>query len=304
MPDSAEAASEPRTRIVVFGDVIDDVVAVPVCEIRADTDTPASIRFRAGGSAANMASWLGVLGADVDFVGRVGASDHARHSGLLRDAAVRPLLEADDLLPTGTIVVIVNGEHRNMLTERGANAVLDPDTVDDALLDGARAVHFTGYSLFGPRGSAGVTALIARARRLGVEVSVDPGSSGFLEDFGPSAFLEAVAGATYLFPNIDEGRVLTGLVEPLEVAAALARSFQIVALTLGTDGVVVAQAGHEPVFSAALEANIIDPTGAGDAFAAGFLSTWIQTADAAAAAVAGTQAGATAVTVIGGRPQA
>jgi len=304
MPDSAEAASEPRTRIVVFGDVIDDVVAVPVCEIRADTDTPASIRFRAGGSAANMASWLGVLGADVDFVGRVGASDHARHSGLLRDAAVRPLLEADDLLPTGTIVVIVNGEHRNMLTERGANAVLDPDTIDDALLDGARAVHFTGYSLFGPRGSAGVTALIARARRLGVEVSVDPGSSGFLEDFGSSAFLEAVAGATYLFPNIDEGRVLTGLVEPLEVAAALARSFQIVALTLGTDGVVVAQAGHEPVFSAALEANIIDPTGAGDAFAAGFLSTWIQTADAAAAAVAGTRAGATAVTVIGGRPQA
>ena len=297
------ASESPRTRIVVFGDVIDDVVAVPVCEIRSDTDTPASIRFRAGGSAANVASWLGVLGADVDFVGRVGASDHARHSGLLADAGVRPMLASDDVLPTGTIVVIVNGEHRNMLTERGANAVLDPDTIDDAMLAGARAVHFTGYSMFGPRGSAGVTALVARARRLGVEVSVDPGSSGFLKDFGPTAFLEAIAGATYLFPNIDEGRVLTGLTDPLEVAAALAQSFDIVALTLGTDGVVIARSGTPPVYSAALEVDIVDPTGAGDAFAAGFLAAWIRTADAAAAAAAGISAGATAVTVIGGRPQ-
>lgn len=289
------------SRIVVFGDVIDDVVVVPSGTIRKDTDTTAAIRFSAGGSAANAAAWLGHLGANVQFVGRVGAADHERHTRLLADAGASPLLAADAELPTGTIVLIVEGEYRSMLTERGANAVLDPRIVDDELLAGARAVHFTGYSLFGPRGSAGVEELIARATTLGVEVSVDPGSSGFLEDFGPRAFLDAVAGATYLFPNVDEGRVLTGLSDPVEIAQELAKSFAVVALTLGTDGVVIATGGSTVVVPA-IVSNIIDPTGAGDAFAAGFLAEWVATGDARAAADAGTRAGALAVTLMGGRP--
>ena len=59
--------------------VIDDIVVVPSGPIRGDTDTPSSIRHRAGGSAANVASWLGRLNAGVDFVGRVAASDVGRH---------------------------------------------------------------------------------------------------------------------------------------------------------------------------------------------------------------------------------
>jgi len=56
----------PGTRIVVFGDVIDDIVVVPSGPIRPDTDTPSSIRNSPGGSAANAASWLGSAGAQVD----------------------------------------------------------------------------------------------------------------------------------------------------------------------------------------------------------------------------------------------
>src|SRR5690554_3490156 len=113
--------SEVTARIVVFGDVIDDIVVVPNGPIRDDTDTPSRISHRAGGSAANVASWLGRQGAGVDFVGRVAASDVPRHEEVLAGFGVTPHLVADEELPTGTIVVLVDGDSRSMLTDRGAN---------------------------------------------------------------------------------------------------------------------------------------------------------------------------------------
>lgn len=291
-------------RVVVFGDVIDDIIATPTGPIREDTDTPASIKRRAGGSAANMATWLAHAGGTVDFVGRVGVMDLERHSQILRTAGVRPMLAADHVLPTGTIVIIVDGDRRNMLTERGANAALEPDAVSDAILDGASVVHFTGYSLFGRADVTGFRKLIKRAKARGVDVSVAAGSSGFLADFGPSRFLDAIAGAAILFPNLDEGRTLTGLDDPREIAERLARSFPVVVLTLGAQGVLVAGRGEEPFLVAATAASTTDPTGAGDAFCAGFLREWIASHDRRAAAEAGSRLAAQAVEIIGGRPPA
>lgn len=305
--------------MLVVGDVIDDVVVTPSSTPRPDTDTLSSIRAVAGGSAANTAAWLGALGMAVDFVGIVGAPDVTRHTALLSECGVTAHLTAHATLPTGTIVVIVDGEHRTMLTEKGANPTLDLDAIPDALLATATAVHLTGYSLFAAAtpaplgaaadapgtaaadGGAGFARLIARARQRGMLVSVDPGSAGFIADFGAARFLAAVEGASVLFPNLDEGRLLTGLREPVEVAARLARGFDVVALTLGTDGVVVARA-DEVFVVPAVPAAIVDPTGAGDAFSAGFLSSWLDSGDLEAAARAGVATAARAVAVIGGRP--
>lgn len=289
-------------RIIVFGDVIDDVVAVPQGKIRTDDDTPTSIRHRAGGSAANTAAWLGSLGASVDFVGRVAASDVRRHEQLLQDARVRPWLEADPLLPTGTIVIIVEGERRTMLTERGANAALEPSHVTDELLAGAGLLHFSGYTLFGRADASGTRSLIERATAAGVRVSVDPGSAGFVRDFGPTAFLEAIAGASVIFPNLEEGRVLTGLTDPAEIAQELSATFGLAVLTLGTDGVVYSVDGGKAASVKAYSSKVVDPTGAGDAFSAGFLNMWLTGGTVAAAAKAGARTAARAVEVIGGRP--
>jgi sugar/nucleoside kinase (ribokinase family) len=293
-----------RQRIVVFGDVIEDIIVTPSGAIRADTDTPASIVRRGGGSAANMAVWLATLGVAVDFVGRVGVLDLERHSRVLRDAGVRPMLAADHDLPTGTIVILVDGDKRTMLTERGANAMVDPETVSDAILEGVSALHFTGYSLFARTETSGFTRLIKRARSRGVHVSVDAGSAGFLADFGPRRFLDAIAGADLLFPNLDEGRELTGLEEPQAIAENLAKRFPVVALTMGAAGVVVAGSKGETVTVDVVPAGIVDPTGAGDAFCAGFLNEWIQSRDRRASAEAGAKLASQAVTVVGGRPSA
>ncbi len=291
------------TRIVVFGDVIDDVIATPSGPIRPDTDTPSTIERRGGGSAANTATWLATLGTAVDFVGRVGVLDLERHTRVLREAGVRPMLAGDHELPTGTIVILVDGNTRSMLTERGANAALDPESVSDAILDGASALHFTGYSLFGRTETVGFTRLIKRAKSRGVHVSVDAASAGFMSDFGAKRFLGAIAGADLLFPSLDEGRELTGLDDPQAIAQRLAKSFPLVALTLGSAGVIVASKGGS-VLVDVVPTRTVDPTGAGDAFCAGFLNEWMASRDSRAAAEAGARLAAQAVGIVGGRPPA
>jgi sugar/nucleoside kinase (ribokinase family) len=289
-------------RIVVFGDVIDDIVVVPNGPIRDDTDTPSSITHRAGGSAANVASWLGRQGAQVDFVGCVAASDVFRHSAILSAFGVTPLLAGAEDAPTGTIVVIVAGDSRSMLTERGANDRLSADQVTDDLLASAALVHFTGYSIYHGEHQAAIATLFDRAATLGVTVSVDPASAGSLVDFGAERFLDLVSGAGVLLPNLDEGRALTGLDDPEAIVEALIGRFPLVALTMGNSGVIVGERGREQVRVDARRTARVDPTGAGDAFSAGFLAEWTKSGDAVAAARAGVAVAAEAVTIVGGRP--
>ena len=276
-------------RILVIGDVIDDIVVIPSGPIRVDTDTPSAIRRVPGGSAANTAAWLASLGAAVSFVGCVNAADVERHTALLPGVDVH--LTASDA-PTGTIVILVDGEHRSMLTERGANAELDLDGIPDALI--GDHVHLTGHTMAASDGS-GFARFVARAKSVGATVSVSPGSAAYIADLGAERFTEVIAGADVLFVSLAEGAALTAADRPAEVAEAL--GFGTVVLTLGSDGMLVD--GH-PV--PAVPTEVVDPTGAGDALCAGFLASWVRDGDALAAARRGAEVAARAVGVVGGRP--
>ena len=67
------------TRVLIVGDVIDDIVVTPLGKVTRDSDTTSHIRATPGGSAANQAAWLAVAGVSVRFVARVGAADVVRH---------------------------------------------------------------------------------------------------------------------------------------------------------------------------------------------------------------------------------
>ncbi|MCO5295129.1 MAG: sugar kinase [Homoserinimonas sp.] len=297
-----ESFDEQANRIVVFGDVINDIVVVPVGPIRANTDTPSSITQRPGGSASNVASWLGVLGAPVDFVGRVGSGDQKVQQSLFAEVGVEAHLSADPVLPTGSIVVLVNGDDRSMLTERGANKHFTAREVTDELLLTAGIVHFTGYSIFHTDNHEPILELYARTRRAGAVISLDPASAGGVEDFGVERFLELTSGVDMFFPNLDEGRVLTGLGEPLEIAAALGKTFPLTVLTIGRDGIVVVKDGSEPRRFEAIETDAVDPTGAGDAFVAGFLASWRDQPNIEASVALGQEVAARVVAQVGARP--
>jgi len=289
-------------RVVVVGDVINDIVAVPRASMRPDTDTPATIRRTSGGSAANLAVWLADRGAAVDLVAAVGAHDAELHRRELADAGVTPHLQGEIGVPTGTIVIIVQGADRSMLTERGANSLLRAASVTDELLAGAALLHVSGYSILDGFGVEGARELVSRASDSGVPVSVGAGSIGFIADFGVQRFLDAVRGATLLFLSAAEACMLTGRDDADAAARMLGSCFPVVAVTQGAAGSLVVVDRAAPVAVPATPVRSIDPTGAGDAFAAGFLENWLRTGDAVAAAEAGTFLAARAIMVIGGRP--
>jgi sugar/nucleoside kinase (ribokinase family) len=299
----------PRSpKVLVFGDVIDDIIVTPAHEIRPNTDTPASIVRTAGGSAANSAAWLAWAGCHVDFIGRVHVTDLERHRALLVESRVSPHLLGEPDLPTGAIVVVVAADgSRTMLTQRGANAALSPRDVGPERLTRASHLHFTGYSVFRHPSPSDFAELIERAHAAGVTVSVDPGSAGFIDDFGRAAFLDAINGCDILVPNFDEGRALTGLVDPAAIVDALVAHAPLVALTLGADGVLLGTREGDRLSAPTRAAAAIDTTGAGDAFCAGFLATLLrgEFRDRAAlerAMAAGLEAAARAVSHIGARP--
>ncbi|WP_395103464.1 carbohydrate kinase family protein [Actinomadura sp. SCN-SB] len=299
--------------ILVVGDVINDIVVRPRTPVAADSDTPSTITASPGGSGANQAAWLGALGARVRFAGRAGADDIAAHSAALEAAGVDARLVADPRAPTGRIVVLARGGRRDMFTDRGANLNLTRADLPDDLLDGAGLLHVSGYSLFHPGVSAAVGDLMRRARERGVATSVDPCSAAFLRDSGPEAFRAWARGARLIFPNLAEGRLLTGARSADAVATSLLGDYPVVALKLGADGALIASRDTALKGTASADAQsrlrlpsvpaeVVDPTGAGDAFCAGFLTAWVPGRPLDECARAALTAAASAVATVGARP--
>ena len=160
----------------------------------------------------------------------------------------------------------------------------------------------SGYSIFDGFGVAGIRDLIARAAAAGVLVAVTLGSFGYLADFGADAFQAAVDGAGWRSSTRTRGS--SSPASPIRIASArkLSDRFERAVLTVGAEGVIVVERGKAPVRVAAPAARLVDPTGAGDAFAAGFLERWLATGDMVAAAQAGVYVAARAIMVMGGRP--
>jgi sugar/nucleoside kinase (ribokinase family) len=290
-------------RIVVIGDLMNDIVVVPKGPVVPDTDTEALVRPRPGGSAANTAAWLGSLGAPVDFVAAVGDADAEAHAALFREGGVAPHFQVEPGMPTGTIVILVRGEERSMLTERGANAAFSGVTLTDDLLDAAAVVHLSGYTLVKDYGLGAAQRILERVRERGIPFAVTPGSYGYLTEYGATRFLEDIRGAEILIPNLDEGRLLSGKERPTDVGKALLQHAPIVLLTRGSRGVILFQRDQAPLeVPAPAVAKLVDPTGAGDALAAGFLAHWVRSRDAEAAVRAAVLVAARAVMLYGGRP--
>jgi sugar/nucleoside kinase (ribokinase family) len=294
--------SSPAPRAVVIGDVLDDIIVAVDADLAIGTDTDATIRHRAGGSAANTAAWLASQGVDVDFVGRVGSTDVYRHSLLLQNAGVTPRLHHSTLEPTGTEVITVAGRTRTMLSDRGASAGLEIGMLHDDLVDGADLVHLTGRSIVQDPAPTAFRALADRVHDAGGLLGVDPTSSGVIRDVGVADFLDLVDGADLFFSGLDEGRLLTGRDDPDTIVTALLPRFGAVALTLPDGGAVAGRLGTPLVRAAPSTVRLVDPVGTGDAFSAGFLASWLQKPSLALAVRRGTKLAARARAVVGGRP--
>ncbi len=290
--------------VVVVGDVINDIIVRPRGPVDVGTDTPSEIERSPGGSGANQAAWLATLGTAVRFAARVGAPDADYHRAALGQLGVDAWLAPDDEVATGTIVVLVSPDgERSMFTDRGANRGLKAADLPTRLLDGAGLLHVSGYQLFEPATRSVVRRLWASALEAGIPTSVDPASLAGLREVGRQSFLEWTSGAQLVFPNLDEGRLLTGHDEPNAIVAALLETYSVVALKLGAAGAIVAAADGRRVPVDAQPAEVVDSTGAGDAFCAGFLARWMSGGELGECALHAVQAAATATGQVGARPK-
>jgi sugar/nucleoside kinase (ribokinase family) len=282
------------TKILVIGDVIEDVIVIPKSEIRPNTDTNSAIHKSMGGQAANVASWLSFLGAQARFVGCVGLTDVKKLAAELEQSSIEADLQSSTK-PTGSLVVLVQGDSRSMLTDRSANLDLNLRAIDPT---GFAAVYLSGYSLFG-RTLGEIKDFAERVRQAGALLAIDPGSYGYIKDHGLEQFRQLISEADLIFPNLEEDQLL-----------GLSGVVALNVVTKGQNGAEAYWASGQSLDVAGLPTQSIDPTGAGDAFCAGFLASLVAgegfqvlaPEKVQMALKSGVEAGSKAVQLVGARP--
>jgi len=285
--------------VVVVGDLMVDVVARMAGPLAPGSDTPAQIASRPGGAGANVAAWLALAGVPVALVARAGddAAGHSAVDNLRAHGVDVAAVVLDRDRPTGICVVLVapDGE-RSMLPDAGANAAFAAADLPARAFAAGAHLHVAGYTLLrdgAPRDAA--LEALRRARGAGMTISLDPSSAAPLARFGAARFLALAGHPDLLLPNADEAKALTGESDAAAAARALTASAREVVVTLGaggalwTDGRVTLEA---PAHAVAAD----DTTGAGDAFAAGFLAAWLDGAPSGGALDAGNALAARALT--------
>jgi sugar/nucleoside kinase (ribokinase family) len=248
-------------RIATFGDVLLDVIVRPEESLVPGGDVRAATHAGAGGQAANVAAWAASLGADARCIAKRG--NDAAGEIVARELAARGVELVGPVAAgaTGVVVSVVETGDRALASDRGSAPSFAPEELDAAWLE-CDVLHLSGYALV-EEPIAGAALLAARlARKAGARVSVDVAAWTEIRRVGPVRFRELLdeIAPDVLFATEAEWELLGGayLTAPTGV------------LKRGPRGVSVFTADSKLDF-AAVEAEVVDPTGAGDALAAGFL---------------------------------
>jgi ribokinase len=267
--------------VVCVGDLMVDV-AVAAPALHRGGDVPGSVRLAPGGSAANVAVWAREAGADARVVARRGddlAGELLAAALAGRGVGLHP--PAPAAAASGAMLVVREAGERTFVADAGANLLLSAGDVAAALA-GAAAVFVSGYPLLRPATRAAALAA-AEAGRHGVPAAVDAASWPLVAGAAGEPVLEAAALAGALLANRDEAAALTGRRDPAAAAALLADRVEC-----GAEGVVLcAGAAGRPLAVPSGTTEVADVTGAGDAFAAGYLAALAAGAEPAEAAAAG-----------------
>ena len=265
--------------ICVLGDAHIDVVVSLTGSHAADTDTPASTRLSVGGQAANVAAWVVALGGRSRLIAAK-ATDLA--AKLVTSELISRGVEFVGPVVSGSTGIVValsdGGSQRSMLTDRGVGPQLTAASIAPAWLDDCTWLHLPAYSLVAEPVAGAALAAITSARRNGSKISVDLSSTAAISAFGLAAFRDLIGDVR---PDLVFGnKAETDLVGELPGIEVISK--------LGAEGVDIGGCRYP-----AARTEAVDATGAGDAFAAGYLVGGV---------ALGLAAAARAVATIGGMP--
>ena len=235
-----------------------------------------SARETSGGSAANTMAGVAAMGGRAAFIGQT-ANDQL---GKIFAHDIRALgvqfdtPPADNGLPTGRCLILVTPDaQRTMNTCPGASHTLAPQALDEALIRSAQIVMLEGY-LFGPeQPRRALYKAVEIAHAAGSQVAFTVSDSVVLDGRRQSlmAMIEQ-GGIDLLFANEDEAMVLTDAADLDGAIARLQPNIATLVITQGAAGALAVEGGKRTDVPAVQVQKVIDTTGAGDLFAAGFLA--------------------------------
>ena len=262
-------------RIVVVGELNVDIIAVgtdglPVLgrEILAS-----DIAVFPGSSSGNCASGLARLGNDVLYIGKVGDDDFGRlmtrsleSRGIDTSAVI-----VDPGIRTGITISIAAENDRAMVTYLGSIEAFHIEDVDRSLLDGRDHLHVSSFFL-----QRGLTPhcpeLFAMAKEKGLTTSLDLGWDTFGKWNG--TLWKVLPYADLFVPNETEIAMITGEKDAEKALKKVAPKVGLAVVKLGPEGAMAFSNG-KIIRRPAFEAHVVDTTGAGDAFTAGFVHAYL-----------------------------
>ncbi|MBU1048939.1 carbohydrate kinase family protein [Candidatus Bipolaricaulota bacterium] len=265
-------------RIIVLGDLNLDIHARLPHVLPPGDEVRDAITVRPGGSAGTFARTASQCGASVIFLGAVGQDlvGDLLENSLIR-ANVIPRLRRTNLA-SGAVLAIEKDGDRSMVCARGANDGLTEDWVDETLPRDGTHLHVSGYALLSDAQRQAALHAFALAACQGMSLSLDPPPASLLQAFGAKRYLGLLPPELWLFPNRSEGRLLSGMNRDEAVVGSLSGRFPVGACTLGADG---AYAWDPTTRHLQTTASLppVDTTGAGDVYAATFITDYLQYGD-------------------------
>ena len=233
------------------------------------------VDLKTGGSAANTIATLGYLGASASYCGQVGDDAFGKqYAAQFDDACGQHGIHTVAGTPTGKCLALISPDgERTMLTDLGTAVNLETVQHISASIQQAKVLHLTGYLLLGEVTQARMMEAISMAKAAGVKVSLEV-ADPFVVALKRDEMLELIEKEVdIVFLNEEEAK---SLYESTPQAAfdKLQSLVETVVVKLGKDGSMAARNG-ETACAGIYPANLIDTTGAGDSYAAGFLYGYV-----------------------------
>jgi len=270
------------TQIVVLGDLNLDIHARVPGTLTPGDEARDAITVRPGGSAGTFARTAAALGASVTFIGAVGDDlVGTLLESSLTEAAVTPKLRRTHL-PSGAVLALHMEDDRSMVCARGANDGLTPDWVSEAFPQGNDHLHVSGYALLSDAQRSAAVRAFEIAATFNMTRSLDPPPTSLIRSFGVQRYLNLLPAGLWLFPNRSEGQLLSGMIDENDVIDALSTRFPVGSFTLGANG-ARAWDGTTRHLQGSQPLPPVDTTGAGDVYAATFVTKFLQSNDLAQA---------------------